>query len=188
MRLQQIELGEAKYVPTAGQPAGRYTLSCPAPPLSLEFPNCQAAPIPFGQSSISIVFAANVKYYQHLCVLIVSILENNPLVPFAFCVLTDKEDEEAEKIRSLSKKYQNFDIRFIVVDDTYFENFPLPLKHVTIQMYYRFLIPFLLQERETAFYFDCDMICNADLRELWEIPLDGYYVAGVRDNLCSKQS
>ena len=128
------------------------------------------------------------KYYQHLCVLIVSILENNKNERFTFHVMTDHDDPEADKIKGLAAIYPNFDIRFVVMEDSYFENFPLPLKHITVQMYYRFLIPFLLPEQETALYFDCDMVCNANLRELWKIPLDGHYVAGVRDNLCSKKS
>ncbi|MDR1958197.1 MAG: glycosyltransferase family 8 protein [Planctomycetaceae bacterium] len=134
-------------------------------------------------NTIPIFFAADVNYYQHLCVLIVSILERNQNERFLFNVMTDREDDEAEKIKSLADKYPNFDIRFMVMNDSMFEGLPLPLEHITLQMYYRLLIPLLVPELEKALYLDSDMVCNIGLRELWTTPIDGYYVAGVPDNL-----
>ncbi|MDR1958194.1 MAG: glycosyltransferase family 8 protein [Planctomycetaceae bacterium] len=128
--------------------------------------------------TLHLFFAADVNYYQHLCVLIVSILENNPDEPFAFYVMTNRDDKEAEKIKGLANKYHNFDIRFIVMDDSLFEKFPLLIKHITLQMYYRFLIPLLAPELDKALYLDCDMVCNIGLRELWEIPLGNNYIGG----------
>lgn len=139
-------------------------------------------------NTIPIFFAADVDYYQHLCVLLVSILENNPGECFAFNVLTDRESDEADKIASLAETYSNFELRWIVMDDSVFEKFPLPWKHISVQMYYRLLIPALAPELDKTLYFDCDMVCNTALRELWSTPLDDCYVAGVPDNLCSKES
>ncbi len=129
--------------------------------------------------TIHIFFAANVGYYQHLCVLLVSILENNKEERFAFHVMTDREDVEAEKIKGLAATYPNFGIEFVVMDDSLFAQFPLLIKHISLQMYYRFMIPLIAApELEKALYFDCDMVCNIGLRELWEIPIDDNYLGG----------
>lgn len=129
--------------------------------------------------TIHIFFAANVGYYQHLCVLLVSILENNPGERFMFHVMTDREDAEAEKIKGIAATYSNFEIRFVVMDDSIFEKFPLLIEHITLQMYYRFLIPIIAPpELKKALYFDCDMVCNTALRELWTIPIGDDYVGG----------
>ncbi len=141
---------------------------------------------------IPVFFAADVNYYQHLCVLMASILENNPEERFAFHVMTDRDDAEAEKIRRIVDTHPHSDLRFIVMNDALFEKLPLPWEHITLQMYYRLLIPMLAAEWNKVLYFDSDMVCHTALRELWATPLDDYldhyYIAGVPDNLCTKES
>jgi lipopolysaccharide biosynthesis glycosyltransferase len=133
---------------------------------------------------IPIVLAANVGYYQHLCVVLVSILENNPNNHFSFYVLTDKDElTNKEKIIKLKNTYKNFNIYFKQIDDSILVDFPLPLNidYISVQMYYRYLIPDIFPELDKVIYLDCDTICNGNISEMWKTNIDEYYIAGVED-------
>jgi len=130
---------------------------------------------------ITIFFAADVGYYQHLCVLLASILENNRRHRFSFYVLTDNDDSpENEKILSLKNSYDNFDLCFNKIDDDRVR-LNLTIDYISTQTYYRYLIPELFPDLDRALYLDGDMIVVGDLEELWTTDLDGYYAAGVDD-------
>ncbi|KHF33074.1 glycosyltransferase family 8 protein [Paenibacillus cookii] len=45
---------------------------------------------------------------------------------------------------------------------------------------YRLLLPSLIQV-DKVIYLDCDVLVNMDIAELWNIDLNGYYLAAVRD-------
>lgn len=45
---------------------------------------------------------------------------------------------------------------------------------------YRLLLPSLIQA-DKVIYLDCDVLVNMDIAELWNIDLNGYYLAAVRD-------
>ncbi|MDR1477856.1 MAG: glycosyltransferase family 8 protein [Planctomycetaceae bacterium] len=134
---------------------------------------------------IPVFFAANVGYYQHLCVAIVSLLENNRSRNFAIYVLTDDENSlENEKIRQLKKLYDNFEITFTEIDRTKLETFYVPIKsHLTVQTYYRCFIPLLFPTLTKAIYLDSDLLIEGDIGKLWETDIEGegYYLAGVED-------
>ncbi|MDR1485191.1 MAG: glycosyltransferase family 8 protein [Planctomycetaceae bacterium] len=132
---------------------------------------------------IQIFFAANVDYYQHLCVAIVSLLENNRGRDFDIYVLTNDADSlESEKITQLKNQYDNFSITFSEVDASYLKPFHVPNRsHITVQTYYRFLIPVLFPALAKAIYLDSDLIIEGNLSELWEMNIDNYYLAGVED-------
>jgi lipopolysaccharide biosynthesis glycosyltransferase len=53
-------------------------------------------------------------------------------------------------------------------------------KNGSIGMLYLFLIPDALSA-DRAIYLDCDIIVNMDIKELWDMPLDGKSIAGVLD-------
>ena len=132
--------------------------------------------------TISIFFAVDPPWFQHLCVLIVSILECNPDEHFAFHIMTNQNVVvEKEKIISLKNVCQNCEFHFISMDETQFAG--LPISRLPHQIYYRLVIPDIAPELERAIYIDADIVCNIALREIWETPLDGYYVAGVEDML-----
>jgi len=131
---------------------------------------------------IPIFFAAGTTYYQHLCVTIVSILENNRHLSFVFHILTDKIDQTAiDKIATLKNKYKNFEIRVTKMEDTLFDRFVLSNNHISRQTYYRYMIPVLFPEYEKVLYLDCDLVVKGNLKELWDIDISDSYAAGARD-------
>jgi len=50
----------------------------------------------------------------------------------------------------------------------------------SVGMMFRLLIPEALP-LEKVIYLDCDIVVSMDIRELWDIPLDDFSIAGVRD-------
>lgn len=71
-----------------------------------------------GQMSLNTVhtlFCCDLGYAQHLCVAIISMLENNPDSQFDIVVVT-REDfgETAQRLERSVARYRNFDLRFEV--------------------------------------------------------------------------
>jgi lipopolysaccharide biosynthesis glycosyltransferase len=135
------------------------------------------------RDTIHVVFSANVAYYQHLCVMLTSILENNPHRPFAFYVLTDQHAPDAvTSFAALKNRYANFELQVIQINHAKFPRFPLH-GHITIQTYDRLFLPALFPNLDKVLYLDCDMICEDKLDELWNTDLAGYYTAAIEDSL-----
>ena len=61
---------------------------------------------------------------------------------------------------------------------TIFDNAQISMPHITRPTYFRLVIPDLLGE-EKCIYLDTDTIVMSDLKELFNIPLNNNYVAGV---------
>jgi len=131
---------------------------------------------------IHVVFAADFGYYQHLCVALVSILENNRDVHFHVYVLTGRLSDEAEApLKSLQERYDNLVLVFREVDDSQFAGLVLNIGCITVQTYYRYILARLFPELDRVLYLDCDLCVRGSLKELWEENLDGYYAAGIVD-------
>jgi lipopolysaccharide biosynthesis glycosyltransferase len=54
-------------------------------------------------------------------------------------------------------------------------------RHITIEAYFRLLIPYLLVDYKKALYFDVDMIVRTDVADLFDIELNEKLIAAVRD-------
>ena len=72
-------------------------------------------------------------------------------------------------------------IVFHKVDEALFEKFPMPvgLEHITQEMYYRYLLPEVLAGEDRTIYSDVDVVCEADIRPLWEMDLRGNPIGAV---------
>jgi lipopolysaccharide biosynthesis glycosyltransferase len=84
-----------------------------------------------------------------------------------------------EKLREMVAEYPVFSVDFyemIVENSDFFVS-----RHITIEAYFRLFIPYRFPQYEKALYFDGDMICKADVSELFEMDISNYLVAGVRD-------
>ncbi|GHT21644.1 glucosyltransferase [Planctomycetales bacterium] len=130
---------------------------------------------------ISIFLTVDVKYYQHACVVMLSVLENNSGEPLDFYILTDKfVPGEGNKILNLQKTFPNCRIKFVTMDDSHFDGLPTK-KWLTVQMYYRMMIPELFPELDRCLYFDSDVLVLGSLRELWNTDFEDNYCAASED-------
>ena len=136
---------------------------------------------------IHIVFAADPGYYQHLCVTLVSILENNRDLRLHAHVLTNRLSEKAEApLKSLENQYNNLVLDFREVDDSQFDDLKLTINYISVQTYYRYILARIFPDLDKVLYLDCDLVVRGSLKELWAENLDGYYAAGVFDPCIKK--
>jgi len=134
--------------------------------------------------TISFSFCISDNYAQHLAVVIASILANNPEEKFVFHVLHHSVSGLTEaKLRGLERMHPNHRIVFHKVGGEVFARFPVPLtlSHITHEMYYRYLLPEILQDEKRTIYSDVDVLCvGGGVRELWDMDLKGAPIAAVR--------
>lgn len=138
-----------------------------------------------------IVTSANDNYAQHLGVMLTSLLENNKQSGHIDIYIIDGGISENNKTK-LQRVVKNYDrnVTFLKVDRKLFESFTLNtnMNYVTIETYFRILIPSLLSEEITkALYLDCDIVVEQDIREFWNTDLSNDYAAAVDERYLLKK-
>ncbi len=84
------------------------------------------------------------------------------------------------KLSDLKQKYENFSIEYIPVDPDDFSDMIPPVSgYITIDTYFRYVIPDVVPDLKKAIYLDADTIVQGDIAELYNLPLDDCYVGGV---------
>jgi lipopolysaccharide biosynthesis glycosyltransferase len=87
--------------------------------------------------------------------------------------------ENQVRIGSISDKYKNCKIVFHYVDAAVFASAPLPSPHISVESYFRLLLPKILIDESRTLYLDVDILCRSGIRDFWEIDLDGFACAAV---------
>jgi lipopolysaccharide biosynthesis glycosyltransferase len=138
---------------------------------------------------MNLVFSADEKYTKYLSVAILSILDNNTSKSsIDFYVLTaDISKNSQETLRSITNKYDGATLRFILIDDTVFSGFPLNIKHISKEAYFRYLIADVLPEAEKAIYLDVDILVLGDLYRLWIMDIKKFFIAGSHKEYFAKE-
>lgn len=135
-------------------------------------------------SDINICLACDNNYAKYAGVVIASALANaNQEDNLSFYIL-DGGIEEGKKSEILElKSIKDCNINFIQIDETMFEDYKKVKTHnyLSIAAYYRLKLSSLLPNIDKIIYFDCDIIVNSSLKELFETELGDNIVAGVRD-------
>lgn len=130
----------------------------------------------------SIAFAVNDKYVEHLIVAIYSILVNNKKLSINFYVLsTDISLTSKQKLNRIADKFNDAVIDFINPDTSKINDLQLVIEHISIETYYRYLLPNVLPSLDRILYLDADILVTSDLSGLWNTPLTDHYCAGVED-------
>ena len=131
--------------------------------------------------TINIIFSSDNNYAPYMGVAICSILENRKVnYPIDIYILDGGiSNENKDKLKILEEKY-GVKITYILMDISFFKDFYIS-GYFSQATYYRILIPDLLPNINKALYLDCDMIINGDIRELYDINIDNYFFAAVKD-------
>ena len=138
---------------------------------------------------ISISFAATDSFSQHLSVVMVSVVKNNPSDRFVFHVLhRNISQSNRAKISSISADWPNCRILFHEIDAAVFAGAPLPSPHITVESYFRLLLPKILKGEKRTLYIDVDVLCGKGIGELWGCDLDGYACAAVAEEAYPNRS
>lgn len=74
-------------------------------------------------------------------------------------------------------------LSFLTLDASVLARFPFPegLQHANRSIYARLFLPELLPQLDRILYLDCDLLVDADVSVLAELPLDGAVVAAALD-------
>jgi len=134
-------------------------------------------------SIVPIVFSANNYYIPYMSTTMQSIMENsNPNTHYRFIVL--HKDIDKNHIGILERQisaFPHFSIKFIDVN-SFISGYNFFIsRHITVETYFRLLIPELLSEYEKVIYIDGDTICSTDIAPLLDINMENYLIAAVRD-------
>ena len=130
---------------------------------------------------INIAIGTDQNYVRQACVLMQSIMDTaNRDYEYVFFILIDNDvsDNSGKQFLSFQKSYDNCHMNFIQIQDQIIAPY-IRLKHITRATYYRLLLPDLLEE-DKCIYLDTDIIVCGDIAEIYNMPMDGYVVAGVK--------
>lgn len=113
---------------------------------------------------------------------IVSILENNPDLRFAFHVFTDGYSKEnADKIMELAQKW-HCDCILYQFDMKPFKDFHIKVARFSRITYGRIYMPKVLKEVASRFiYVDADAMCVNSLEKLWNLDMKGAAMGAVSE-------
>ena len=82
-----------------------------------------------------------------------------------------------ERVRQLNA---DFVYQVIQIDTDIFDKQKVTTSHLTTSAYYRLIIADLIKEYDKCMYHDGDILVLEDLQEMFNVDLEGYYVAGVK--------
>ena len=130
---------------------------------------------------INILVTLNEAYLKHLNVMLFSLLRSNPDCTFTVYLLhTDmREAATAETKRILKSRGE---LVMLEAGSLGLEEAPTTDRFPK-EMYYRiFAAKYLPQTLDRVLYLDPDIVVNASVKELYSMPIDGYYFAAASHN------
>ena len=99
-----------------------------------------------------------------------------------FHILHDETVSEENKRKLQQVAHQKGDsIQFHFIDSSIFDDVKERLHRFTVGTMFRLMLPEMLPNLNKIIYLDADLFVNRDVKELWDIDVSNYFVAGVRD-------
>lgn len=131
-------------------------------------------------NQISIVFASDNNYAQHIAVVIASIMAKTK-EKVCFYVINDNiSKDKIEKLRDTAVTFKT-KIEFISVPEDKFSNVYLS-GHVSKAAYFRLALADILpNDIEKVIYLDVDLLVYDDIKKMWQIDLKNLPLAAVPD-------
>ncbi len=133
---------------------------------------------------INVCLACDNNYAKYAGVVVASVLANSKDDEDLRFYILDGGISESKKTEILSlKSIKDCKIEFVQIDEAMFEDYKKVATHkyISIATYYRLRLATLLPEVERIIYFDCDMVVNSSLNNLFNVELGENVIAGVRD-------
>lgn len=133
---------------------------------------------------INVCLACDNNYAKYAGVVVASVLANSKDDEDLRFYILDGGISENKKTEILSlKSIKDCKIEFVQIEESMFEDYKKVATHkyISIATYYRLRLATLLPEVERIIYFDCDMVVNSNLNNLFNVELGENVIAGVRD-------
>ena len=131
---------------------------------------------------MEIFFTADDKYSEHLATTLASVLLNASHTDrFNFHILDSGISKKNQKKILKLKEIKPCNIDFIRIDKSLFKDFPLEISYMTIETYYKYLIPQIKPDIDRALYLDCDLIVRNSLHHFYYQKFNGKAIAVCDD-------
>ena len=136
----------------------------------------------YNKNNIPVVFAANNQYVPVLGVAISSLLahkapQNN------YDILILQRDISIENQRIFKREFidKNISVRFLNVERFFAKKKYNTPAHFTMEIYFRLILPELLDSYDKVLYLDSDLVVNKDVCDLYNTQIEGKLLAAVED-------
>ena len=132
-------------------------------------------------NKVNIAYSTDENYIFPTLVSMTSLMENSNKDTFCkIIILISKGVSEKDKstLKSIEKKYNNCKVNLVDMNNQFENSEEI---YWSTAMYYRLNLPQILQNEKRCIYIDGDTIVRKDLSEMYNLNLDDYYIAGVRD-------
>lgn len=128
---------------------------------------------------IPIFLSADNNYAPFVATTIASICDNTKSFCDFYVLDGGIAEENKAKICELKKKFDNFSLDFILINEQkLFADFQI-CRHYSKTMYARFLIPQIKPNLEKVLYSDVDVIVLGDIKTMYDENLEGYALGAV---------
>lgn len=133
---------------------------------------------------MEIAFCLDNNYVPHCATVIMSIITNNREENISFHILSnDMSEANKQMLLHWIDNFSNKQIFIYDIDIKHLTHLPIGESYINISTYFRLLLPDYLKNLGKVIYLDCDVIVNGNLKELWNIDISQYAIAGVRDRI-----
>lgn len=137
---------------------------------------------PISEDSVPVVLAANNRFAPYLDIMIRSMVNHSSEDrSYDFIVLHSNITERNQKLILDENTRTNVHIRFVNVEDYFDKSKFFVDQHLSIETYYRLIIPEIMPDYHKILYLDCDMVVLEDVAKLYDIDLKGNVLAAVKD-------
>lgn len=139
----------------------------------------------FSENNVPVVFSSNDAFVPVLSVMLRSIIDHaSEANNYDVIVLSrDISGAYARELNTMVSDHGNFSLRIVDITDEladyalYTENRP----EITVETYFRLVMPDLMKRYPKALYLDGDMIANCDVAELYAVDVSGHLLAASYD-------
>ena len=120
---------------------------------------------------LPIFLSSDENYAKYLTVTLQSIIANTKEKISVYVLDGGISEVNKTRIQKMITEVGH-NIEFIEMDFSLFENLPV-VRHFSLNSYFRYLIPTLNQKIKKALYVDTDMVIEGDVKEIFDIDLEG---------------
>ena len=138
------------------------------------------------QNNIPIFLASNDKYAPFVATTIASVCYNTKSFCNFYVLDSGISNLNKKRIELLKEKFNNFSIEYLSIDLKKFTGFKL-LPHISLDAYSRFFIPILKPELDKVIYIDIDVSVLGDIKELYNVNLEDFYLGAIPEYYFIKQ-
>jgi len=133
---------------------------------------------------VTVALACDDSYMPYTSVLIQSMVDNSTEAYFYDIIILHQNITPSSQrlAQSIVAGHSNVALRFVNVSRKFADHRDLHVdKHISIETYFRFLIPELFATFERVLYLDCDMVADADIADLFFSDITGFALGATRD-------